>query len=206
MPHGLKNLKLKLISPRIQRRIGPSPEEGGLELDAVLQEQIGHEAIKTAFPIELGAEINDHLIQRPGLYSMRGFVSDNPILWEHTDYQHAKADTRSLSAYAILRDLWNARETFTILTGFLTLENAVLVAFNAEKTAGTANTFTFDAQIDEMVIVDTGPETAVTSSDVAPDAEGAVPEQDAGKQELQAVPDNRSLGATLFDAGRAALP
>ncbi|MEE9382842.1 MAG: hypothetical protein V3V08_05450 [Nannocystaceae bacterium] len=190
MPHiGFGNITL--FNKRTQRLIGPGASQGGLLLDAVIQEEIGHEATKTAFPIELGAEINDHLIQRPGLYSMRGVVSDRPLLWFHTDYQHADAATRSLSAYAILRDLWNERETFDILTGFLTIENAVLVSFKAEKTARTANMFNFEARIDEMVIVQTS-EAQIQSSSVAPDAEGAVPPSAGGKKVAQPVPDNRS--------------
>lgn len=191
MPH-IDPKQVFIFNQRIQRLIGPAPEQGGLLLDAVMQEEIGHEAIKTAFPIELGAEINDHLIQKPGLYSLRGVVSDHPIKWRHTDYQHADATTRHLSAYAILRDLWNARETFSILTGFLTIETAVLVSFKAEKTAATANTFDFQAQIDEMVIVQTS-ETAIDSSSTSADAEGLVPVQDGGTKVKQEVPDNRTF-------------
>lgn len=195
MPHGFK---LKIFSPRIQRLLGPDPAEGGLLLDAVLEETIGHEALKTAFPIELGTEINDHLIMKPGLYTMIGTVTDHPILWKHTDYQHGDADTRHLSAYAILRDLWIARELFSIETGFLSIETAVLVAFIAKKTPATAHTFTFNAQVDEMVIVQTQ-ELALSPEDVAAgQAEGSLPEADAGPQQLQPV-DDRSLLATGAD-------
>ena len=198
MPH-IDPKTVRIINPRIQRLIGPSPEEGGLLLDSVQFEKIGHEAIKTAFPIELGAEIGDHLIQRPGLYSLRGVVSDRPLKWFHTDYQHIDSSTRHLSAYAILRDLWNARETFSITTGFLTIPVAVLVAFESEKTAKTANSFDFVAQIDEMVIVETS-ETQIDESSVATDAAGLVPVQDGGTKTLQGVEDNRSALLTGFEA------
>lgn len=192
-------MPVTLFNRRIQRLLGPPVSEGGLLLDAVLQEEVAHEAKKTAFPIELGADISDHLILLPGLYSMRGVVTDHPILWKATSYQHSDAKTRHLSAYAILRDLWVSRATFSITTGFLTIDNAALVAFKAVKVAGSANKFDFEAKVDEMPIVSTI-EQPVDAASVSADAVGLVDEANGGTKVLQPVQDNRSALLTVTES------
>ncbi len=166
-----------------QRLVGPAPEDGGLLLDAVLTETIEHEAAMTQFPVEIGADISDHLILRPVTYVFQGAVSDHALHWGTTQYNHTDSTTRHLAAYAILRDIWAAREPFTMRHGFLELEDCVLVSFKPVKDADTSNMLIFEARIQQAIIVETR-EEAVTEDQVAAggQAEGSVPPENTGPQ------------------------
>lgn len=152
-------MTLSLItSTHEQRRIGPPqlgpPGESGVLLDAVIEEGIDHGVSVTSFPVELGADISDHAILEPQRYTMRGVVSDIPITWRSTEYEHIDAKTRSLSAYALLRDLQIAREPFAIETGFLRYESMVIERLTASKDTSRENHFDFSAQLIQVRIVE----------------------------------------------------
>ncbi len=145
-----------LLQRRPQRLLGPSPEEGGLLIDAVLEEAIALEADYTTHPIEIGAEITDHVIPKPGVYTLTGVVSDHPLKWFTTSYQHGDSRIRHLSAYAILRDLFATQQLFDIeQTGYLDLEDVFLAGFTSKKDASLAHTFRFEATVVQIIVVET---------------------------------------------------
>lgn len=173
-----------LIAPKKQRVLGPITDEGGLKLDAVLQEAFEIEVDVTQYPIEKGADISDHAIVKPAIYTLTGVVTDNPLKWSSTSYQHSDSRVRHLSAFAILRDLANNQQLFDLeATGFLPLENCVLAGFHSEKDAVKAHTFNFDAIVKVINVVETEV-VAITADMVAAgdQAEAATDVQDAGPQ------------------------
>jgi hypothetical protein len=146
-------------------------------------ETIEHDANMTKHPIELGADISDHVILEPVTYVFQGVVSDHPLKWNTTAYQQFAKETRHLSAYSILRTLHRTREPFTMSHGFLETENAVLLGFRSEKDPAKANVFQFEARIQEAIIVESE-EVSITEEMVAAgdQGEGARPPADAGPQ------------------------
>lgn len=174
---------VSLLLRQPQRRIGPTPGPpgGGLLLDAVINESYTKEADVSVFPIEIGAEISDHVIPKPAVYIMTGVVTDNPLQWFATSYQHTASSTRHLSAFAILLDLMTSRQSFDIDTGYLQLKDVVLSSITSEKTATTAHELNFEATLLVLNIVDTQlvPLTAGMVLAGNP-GEQAAPEVDAG--------------------------
>jgi hypothetical protein len=184
---------LKLLAKNTQRTIGPT-DERGLLLDAVLRESVTHTSKVTAYPIEKGADISDHIIIEPTSYTMTGSVSDSPMRWKATEYNHTDASTRNLSAYAILRDLHLSRTVFDIEHGFLEMKDCVMVSFISEKDASTANVFRFDATVRQLNIVKTI-EVSVTADMVAigEQAEQAQAEEDLAAQAPPPVDEGSAL-------------
>jgi len=175
---------LTLFSKSPQSFIGPDPASGGsgLLLDAVLTEQIDHESKVTSFPVEIGADITDHVIIEPSTYRITGIVTDTPIHWSATKYNNSDAKTRSVSAYEILRELWKSRELFSIKTGFLIIKDVVLLSFSTLKDPARASVFQFDAVIQQINIV-SSKEATITEAQRATAAAAATPEENLGPQQ-----------------------
>lgn len=194
---------ITLFSKGPQSFIGPDPAEGGdgLLLDAVLSEQLEHEAKVTSFPIEIGADINDHVIIEPQTYSLTGIVTDTPIHWSATSYQHGDAKTRSTSAYGILQALWKSREVFSVKTGFSTLDDVVLLKFSTIKDPIRASVFQFDAVIQQLNLV-SRKEVTITEEQRDAAAAAATPEESSGHQQGEELD---SFLKTGIDAGASAL-
>lgn len=66
-------MSLKKIFVRTPRSIG------GVQLDAVLNEDHNNMVTITKNPVEAGTDITDHAIIQPKKLSVRGAVSDSPL-------------------------------------------------------------------------------------------------------------------------------
>lgn len=194
------------LRTRTQRLIGPTPGglpgEGGILLDAVLDESIELSSMVTSFPIELGAEINDHVISQPIRYVMRGVVTDTPTEWAATDYSHGNGDTRSLSAWALLQALQRRGEAFEITTGFGIYPSLVIERIRARRNAQRDRALDFEADLRQIITVQT---QAVTISaeqlQAGQAAAGMASAEDRGRQQKKTIPDNQQgLVAKAFDA------
>lgn len=178
---------------RKQRLLGPepggAPGEGGVLLDAVLEEAVEHRANVTAHPVELGADINDHVILQPMMYTMTAGITDSPTTYGSTNYAHPDASLRSKAAWALLVDLMTTREPFTIEDSeFLIYENMVIEGLTSKKNAVVAGAIIFEASLRQLNIVTTSVSPAsdeVRSAGQA--AAGADPAQENGPAKLEEV-------------------
>lgn len=189
-----------IIFPRRQRLLGPSLEEGGLLLDAVIEESVQRSFEMTSFPIELGADITDHVIRKPRVYTMTGAVSDHPLYWP-TDYFNTRGSTRHLSAWSILEDLADRREPFNVKGGFLDMPDMVIIDLVPRKTADTGDSLIFDAVLQEALIVETRQVTITQDMvDAGDTGEGSIPEDHRGTTAGEEI-TNPTLLNELFDLG-----
>lgn len=197
-----------ITTQRRQRLLGPPPGgklgEGGVLLDAVLDESVDLSASVTAFPVELGADINDHVILEPARYIMRGVVTDTPTDWASTEYPHGQGATRSLSAWAILEAIWQRGEPFSIFTGWRTYDSMVIQRIRSRKNASLGKVVDFEAELMELRIVETrvrqlSPEELQEGQARA----GMAEKDDQGAVEKEEVPWHHRPSATgqLADAG-----
>lgn len=171
-------------------------------LDAVLDESIELSSTVTSFPVELGADISDHVISQPVRYVMRGVVTDTPTEWASTSYQHGDGATRSLSAWSLLQALQRRGEPFEIMTGFSLYPSMVIERIRARKNAQRDRALDFEADLRQVIIVETQA-VAISAEQLAAGqaAAGMGPLEDRGRQQKQEIPEGQQgIVAKAFDA------
>lgn len=150
-----------LISPFTQRFLGPA-ENQPVVLDAVIEENVRHDATVTRHPVEAAtrdgirrAEIADHVVLEPDTYTMRGVVSDFPITWRQVrdPYAESSAETRSISAYQLLRRHQRTREPFDVEWGLGILKNMVIESLQVPRSARNRRAIEFTAELVEVPVV-----------------------------------------------------
>jgi len=193
-------MPLKVVIPEhVQRRIGPEaggpPGEGGVLLDAVLEEGVEHESDVTAYPVELGADINDHVILRPMNYTLTGGVTDTPTTYAGTTYNHPDSTLRSKAAWALLVDLMVTREPFEIDTGFLRYPDMVIKGLTSKKDATREGAIIFEARLRQLNLVS----TRVTAAEVKQRSPGQA-EDGADEVEENGPTKGKTLPAAAVDA------
>lgn len=195
---------ISIIIPRRNRMLGT------LTLDAVLEETTSYQAAVTDHPVEVpvgavaprGAVV-DHVFLLPRTYTMRGAVSDLPF-----GFQQVKAtfggitapQSRSTAAYRLLVDLFEAREPFTIDTGYAQLESMVIEALTFPRGVENSTAILFSASLREVQLARSSPVVARIA---------AQPETTVGEQaQTQAVsevkrgrvaPKEITAGAKAYD-------
>lgn len=179
---------LGIFTPLRERRLGP------LVLDAVLEEAVSHNVVVTDHPIEVVSadgvargEIADHAYQEPDTYTMRGVVSDFPITWRARIDAYAESgdETRSVSAYQILKRHQADREPFDVIWGLGVLRNMLILSLKTQRTAASSRVFDFTAEVRQVqIVVPRELKRERSLDDVDGDAQAearAVPEVDAGE-------------------------
>ena len=155
-----------------------SPTIGGLEFDAVLEDTYESEVEFTQYGIESGATVTDHGIIQPIRWSLVGAISNNPLRASVTDFLAGSVssqfggigslaaglstgflagsnDTRSSSAFDLLRTIQISRQPFTIDAGDVTLTNMVIASLRRTKNASNEGGLIFEADLLELPTLDT---------------------------------------------------
>lgn len=183
---------------RVQRILGPSVADGGVPVDAVVFEQPESTATLTQFPIEQGADINDHRIIQPKTYTMRAYVTDFPSRWKDTEYQHIAASTRHTAAYALLEELFATSAPFDIQTHWSLIPNVVIVYLSPRWENGTHdNALLFEARLKQVNIVG----TLTSPIDEADLAHGQAADSLGTEQNQGKVEAEETLEPTLLRQG-----
>lgn len=194
------------FGPGVQRLLGPPvggpPGESGVLLDAVLKEEVEHDAEVTEFPIEIGAAINDHVIVRPPIYVMTGVITDTPHRFASTNYGQSDDSSRSSAAWGILVAVHARALPFRIETNFQVYDDMVIQNLKSKKDALTRNVITFEARLRQLNIVSTtppAPDTDTLSEGQA--AAGGGPVVDQGRSpgtEVAAGSDSSNAVASVL--------
>ena len=174
----------------------------GVPLDAVLDESVERSVSVTTFPVELGADINDHAIIEPVRYTMRGMVTATPTTYSTTTYYGEGSKTpRWKAAWAMLEELLERREPFDIDTGFRLYRSLIIVGLRSRKNAQLENVLDFEAQLQELRTVTTGVRERSPSDLQAGQARtGMAAEEDRGKVEKVPIDPTSSLGVKAAKA------
>ena len=137
---------------------------GGIQLDAVINEQYTNRSTVTKFPIEDGSNINDHKIDENKTYVMAGVVSDTQlgisqigsIIDSVTGLfgtSNASNLTRSQAAYQDLLALKDSGELLSIQTGLGVMENMVILDVNVTQNPKTSKSLFFTCPMEQLRIV-----------------------------------------------------
>jgi hypothetical protein len=116
------------------------------ELDAVTAESHAHAAQVTEFPIESGASINDHVIQKPDAVKLSGIVTNTPLPsnlgWDVRSFVAGGIartfGRRASDAYWALLELKEAGTPVSLRTDLRDYMEMVLTSINVPREHGDA--------------------------------------------------------------------
>lgn len=134
-------------------------EFGNIELDATLSE--GHEwqADATTNPVEIGADVTDHVIPVNDRISIRGFVTDAPlngIIGNITSIINGSSGgKRTQAVFGLLYQLIKARLPMTVVTKYHIYTDMVLTAVNIPRDRSTGEAIEFNAEFLHIRLVST---------------------------------------------------
>lgn len=103
---------MSLVSLLYSNLIGSRTTIGVLELDALLTENTSLRSQITEYPVEDGSVISDHITQEAETLSIEGVITGAGTL-----FNFAAGKAKLISAKESLRQLHQARELLTVVTG-----------------------------------------------------------------------------------------
>lgn len=151
--------------------VGTDRNFATIEVDAVLLEQFEVSSQITSHPIDTGAEISDHVINNPRMYTIEAVVTDTPMgllsalqtLGDNAaaalryltnglggDDSTAPATARSVAAFQSLMALWESKAAINVQTGMGLWENLVIQNIRVRVDKETANHLRFTAALQEV--------------------------------------------------------
>lgn len=168
------------------------PMLGQIEFDAKLEGVTSKAVQLTQFPVEFGANVNDHAILLPDRYLLTGAVSNTPLGIGLDDigmmgvgavatavggiagaaistvaaYLLSGSEaTRSATAWAALTAMLQARARFDLVTEYETLKDMVLIRLDQRTRPEDEDGLVFVAELQQVRIVKSQISRGVTSAD-----------------------------------------
>ena len=140
-------------------------EDEVIALDAVVEESHSLTARVTSNPIELGADVNDHVILEPTKIVIRGAVTDSPLgfaalstivdningLFGSSTSENL---TRSQQAFQLIIDLWEEREPIEVQTGLKKYSDMIITNINSSQDKDTSKIAIMDITLQNVVVVE----------------------------------------------------
>jgi len=127
-------------------------DNGSMTLDASVEESHEVTATITKHPIEYGANITDHMIVEPRSFTLKGRISDTPLVARSGDILTGSL-SRHIEAWDALQTLMFNKASVTIETGLKLYENVVLESLRAIQDWKTSRVLDFEAVFREIFIV-----------------------------------------------------
>lgn len=124
---------------------------GDYEIDALVSIAPAYRNEVTMHPVENGAKISDHVIERPLVVTVQGIVSDTPI--GLVALNRAEGAVPSADAYAYFQSLLWDKEMITLESGvYPPFEGMLLTTLDAPKNATTGASFRFTAIFQQITL------------------------------------------------------
>lgn len=158
-------------------------QEGGFEIDATINEVHEFSATVTQSQIEDGSTISDHIIINPIRLNLEGVITETPISFitsaltagasalssnipSKFGAAAATLGGASLSGlltssrspddvYKVLKELFEKREPFTVVTGLTVYDNMVFTSLSIPRSAQYGRAIKFSATLEQLKIVQT---------------------------------------------------
>jgi hypothetical protein len=125
-----------------------------LVLDASLEEASSMKSKVTKYPVENGSIISDHIVNEPVEVTIKGFVSNHPIIPSDTvSLTTAPVLKRASAAYFDLLSIRSKRQPVTIITGLDVFRNMVMESLEIPRSAQTGDSLEFTASFTQITIV-----------------------------------------------------
>jgi len=182
----------------------------GFEIDAMPSVAPEHRIEPTMHPVDVGAEMSDHAIERPMMLNIEGVVSDSPI--GEVAERREEGGSPSEEGYAFLVKLMSEKRLVTVSSQvYPDFDGMMLVSLTGPKTAETGESFRFRATFQRMIIANVNIEERATTITVrrakpkkkkgnqaqaeASEGESVEKKEAAAKKEAS---KNESLASKLF--------
>ena len=171
------------------------PALGIIEFDAKLEGSTSKAVYLTQFPVEFGANVNDHAIVLPDRYRLTGAISNRPLGLGLSDIGMMGAgavasavggvagaaissvsayllsgseETRASTAWRALSALMKTRAPIELITEFETLQDMVIVRLDQRTTPENEDGLVFIAELQQVRVIGTEmqrPGRGVTSAE-----------------------------------------
>lgn len=168
------------------------PKIGPLEFDAKLEGITTKAVVLTQYPVEFGANMNDHAILMPNRYLLTGAVSNSPLGLDLSDVGMIGAgalatvvggvggaaisavsayllsgseETRASTAWASLTAILEARARFDLDTGKEIMRDMMLIRLDERTRPENEDGLVFIAELQQVRIVRSKVGQGVTSAD-----------------------------------------
>lgn len=173
-----------------------APNLGGLEFDAELENITSKSITLTEYPVEFGANVNDHRIINPNRYIMTGAISNTPLGFGLDDIGLIGAgliggavggvaggliggvaayllagdeSTRAAAAISALNELMITTERFSVDNGLEVLDDMVLIRLDYRRNPENEDGLIFIAELRQLNTVYTRlVQTGIQSRDQLP--------------------------------------
>ena len=129
---------------------------GELTLDVTISENHSFTSQVTQFPIEAGAEISDHIINKPVDLSVVGFITNSPVqvfggILENLITSQVAIPNRVQSAFTLLTDMREIKETFTVVTGLKVYRNMFFKNLTFPRNGRSGDAVQFSASLTRLI-------------------------------------------------------
>jgi hypothetical protein len=123
-----------------------------VEVDVSLSEDHVSTCEVTENPVEIGADVTDHVQEKPDTLTIEGLVSDTPIRLLGNTF--GVSDNRARKTYDILREIKSAKKPITVVTGLRQYTNMILRSLTVPRNAETGQALKFTAEFVEVRLVE----------------------------------------------------
>ena len=190
---------------------------GGLVFDAVFEESHESDLEVTDNPVETGVVVSDHAYMKPLKVTLSAGVSDTPLNPVAKDkfagVSRGEAqtihellpdafiyDSRPKQAFKLLQELQKKAEPFSLQTGLKLYSNMVCTSIRTSQDKDSVNVLVFQAELREVLIVNTKNATYTPKPKPGPTARQTKPKNDRGEQQGKEVtdPNKRSFLIKMF--------
>lgn len=174
------------------------PKIGVLELDCSISETHTYNSEISAYPVEDGSVITDHIRNLPERLSISGFITNNPVVQvQSSDITGEETVGNFVNlAFEEIQKIRNNREPVDIVTGLKVYSNMALESLTIPRSASIGDTFRFDANFVEIKIVNT--ETVVIPNVTEDVADTAASTADNGKQSTSEASDEQTESVSFL--------
>ena len=150
----------------------------GFFFDGFLSVNHQHTTVITSHPVQSGADISDHAYVEPVSLTIQLIMSDATPKDQIVDklsenYYRNNAQTRSIGAYKILRELQKQKRVFDVSTKFETYSNMMISSIVVSESSETVNALDATISLKQILIanekyvkVSTRPQTTGDSSNI----------------------------------------
>jgi hypothetical protein len=163
-----------------------------IDLDATLDEAHEWSNEVTSNPVETGAPVTDHVIEKPDKLSITGLITNSPLHGSLAG-QYFGGETQSQriqTVFEAIYDLTKRRETVTVYTRHAVYNNMVIQSVNIPRSASIGEAIEFKMELvhirmvsTQMVTLPPGISAKPAAKSTAAVAKKTEPQKTTGKTE-----------------------
>lgn len=129
---------------------------GIIEIDSIVEESVTIESEITEYPVEAGANVNDHVIIKPAEFLMKGVVSDssNYYIYDTSTIKDRFVGdvSKSKVVWEQLLKLQAERQPFVLIQNLKSYSNVLITSLSTSQDKDTSRALFFTAALKEVIL------------------------------------------------------